>query len=120
VTQTLAALAACGDCTRTEWTVVFTVVASAAAVAAVPLSGGASIAVGGVGAVAQVVAVGGPGEDAPRSTFAADSAREVVQRMREAVWALEGYVRQRREQIDAAVSGARRLMADRPEWFGWV
>lgn len=115
--QGLAALAACGECTRTEWTVTFTVVASVAAVAVIPLAGSAAFAVGGVGALAQVAAAGGPAE-APRGAFAADDPGEVVARVREAIGRLRGYVAERRAAVAKGLRQTRGLMADRPELFG--
>lgn len=117
--QTLGAVDACGDCTRTEWSITFTVVASVAAVAAVPVGGPAALALGGVGAVAQVAAAGGPAE-APRSSFSADDPVEVVDRMREAIVALRGHVRDRLDAVGAALRSTRDLMSDRPELFGWA
>jgi hypothetical protein len=116
--QGLAAVAACADCTRTEWTVTFTVVGSVAAVAAVPLGGVSALVVGGVAGLAQVVAATGPAEP-PQTSFSADDPVEVVDRVREAIGLLRGHVRQRREAVGAALRDTGRLMADRPELFGW-
>ncbi|WP_432991045.1 hypothetical protein [Dactylosporangium sp. CA-233914] len=116
--QGLAAVRACGDCTRTEWSVTFTVVASVAAVAAMPATGGLSLAAGSVAAVAQVMAATGPAE-APRTSFSADDPVEVVDRVREAIAQLRGHVRQRCDAVGEALRTTGRLMADRPELFGW-
>jgi hypothetical protein len=116
--KTLEALDASVDCTRTEWTLTFTVVASAAAVVAVPLSGGASLALGAVGAVAQVVAATGPAE-APQTSFSADEPGEVVERMRDAIALLRGHIRERQDGVAAALRATRELMTDRRELFGW-
>ena len=116
--QGLAAVAACGDCTRTEWTVTFTVVASVAAVAAVPVTGGLSLAAGGIAALAQVAAATGPGEP-PRTSFSADDPGEVADRVREAIRQLLGHIDDRLEAAREALRSTSRLMADRPELFGW-
>lgn len=114
----LAAIDASGECTRTEWTITFTVVASVAAVAAVPVSGGASLALGTVGAVAQVLAATGPAEPV-RTSFSGDDPGEVVERMREAITMLRGHIRERQDGVAAALRDTRELMVDRPELFGW-
>jgi hypothetical protein len=116
--QGLAAVAACGDCTRTEWTVTFTVVSSLAAVVAIPLGGGPAVAVGGVAAVAQVLAAAGP-DEAPRTSFSADDPGEVVEQVREAIRRLLGHVYERREAVERALQSTSYLMADRAELFGW-
>jgi hypothetical protein len=116
--QGLAAVAACGDCTRTEWSVTFTVVASVAAVAAVPVTGGLSLVAGGIAGLAQVAAATGPSEP-PRTSFSADDPVEVADRVREAIRLLLGHIHERREADREALRSTGRLMADRPELFGW-
>ncbi|WP_432838943.1 hypothetical protein [Dactylosporangium sp. CA-092794] len=116
--QGLAAIMACRDCTRTEWTITFTVVASVAAVAAVPVGGAIALAAGGVAGVAQVAAATGP-DEAPRSTFSGDDPAEIVSRLREAIGLLRGHIRQQRAGVGAALRTTRMLMTDRPELFGW-
>ncbi|WP_344617331.1 hypothetical protein [Dactylosporangium salmoneum] len=116
--RALQALAACKECTRTEWTVTFTVMASVAAVVAVPLTGGASLAASGVAAVAQVLAATPPGE-APQTSFSADDPFEVVERVREAIRMLLGHVRERLDAVAGALGDTSRTVSDRPELFGW-
>ncbi|MGI5238009.1 hypothetical protein [Dactylosporangium sp. CA-139066] len=116
--QGLAAVAACTDCTRTEWTVTFTVMASVAAVVAVPLGGVPGVVLGGVAAVGQVMAVAGP-DDPPRTSFSADDPGEVVERVREAIRQLLGHVHERRAAVAEALRKTGQLVADRPELFGW-
>jgi hypothetical protein len=115
--KTLDALDATADCTRNEWTITFTVVASVAALAVVPLSGGAALAVSAVGAAAQVAAAGGP-EEPVRTAFSGDDPVDVVDRMRDAITLLHGHIRDQRAKVDAAlrathdlVIGHRRLFA---------
>jgi hypothetical protein len=113
--QGIHAVAASSDCTRTEWTVTFTVVSSVAAVLAVPLG---PVAAGGVAAVGQVVAAVGP-DEAPRTSFSGDDPGEVVERVREAIRTLLGQVHERLDATTRALRQTSRLMADRPELFGW-
>ncbi|WP_433047738.1 hypothetical protein [Dactylosporangium sp. CS-033363] len=116
--QGLAAMAACGDCTRTEWTITFTVVAAVAAVAAVPVSGGLSLAAGGVAGLAQVVAATGPAE-APQTTFTADVPSEVADRVREAITQLRAHIHEKRDAVRIALRATNKAITDRPELFGW-
>ncbi|WP_433207053.1 hypothetical protein ACQP00_40620 [Dactylosporangium sp. CS-047395] len=116
--QGLAAMAACGDCTRTEWTVTFTVVAAVAAVAAVPVTGGLSLAAGGVAGLAQVVAATGPAE-APQTTFTADVPSEVADRVREAITQLRAHIHEKQDAVRKALRVTNAAMTDRPELFGW-
>ncbi|MEU7875138.1 hypothetical protein [Dactylosporangium sp. NPDC049140] len=116
--QGLAAVGACGDCTRTEWTVTFTVVASVAAIAAVPVAGGLALAAGGIAGLAQVVAATGPAE-APQTTFSADDPVEVADRVREAITQLRGHIHDKRDEVRRALRATGRVLADRPELFGW-
>lgn len=116
--QALRAVAACADCTRTEWTITFTVVASVAAVVAVPLAGAAALVAAGVAGVAQVVAATGP-QEPPRTVFSADDPAEVVDRAREAIRLLLGHVRERRDAVRDALEQTGRLVQDQPGLFGW-
>jgi hypothetical protein len=77
------------DCGKNEWTMTFTVVASICAVAAVPLTGGASLAVAGlavtaIGATAQVVAAVDI-KEAPKTDITGEAADQVINSMRQAI-----------------------------------
>ncbi|GAA3266126.1 hypothetical protein Dvina_40640 [Dactylosporangium vinaceum] len=116
--QGLGAMRASGDCTRTEWTITFTVLASVAAVAAVPLTGGLALAAGGVAGLAQIAAATGP-QDAPQTTFSADDPVEVAERVREAVTRLRAGIHERWEATAQALRTTGQTVRDRPELFGW-
>jgi hypothetical protein len=114
--KTLNALDAIADCTRNEWTITFTVVASVAALALVPLSGGAALAVSAVGAGAQVAAAAGPGEPA-RTAFSGDDPVEVVERMRDAITLLHKHIREQEERTAAALRSTRQLVGGNRRLF---
>ncbi|MER7283833.1 hypothetical protein ABT369_56415 [Dactylosporangium sp. NPDC000244] len=116
--QGLAAVGACGDCTRTEWTVTFTVVASVAAIVAVPVGVGLALAAGGIAGLAQVAAATGPAE-APRTTFSADDPAEVADRVREAVTQLRRHVHEKQDEVHRALRDTGRVLTDQPGLFGW-
>ncbi len=87
--QTYTRLEHMDDCGKNEWQMAFTVVASVCAVAAVPLTGGASLAVAGlaitaIGATAQVVAAVEI-KEAPKTDIEGESADAVIRSMREAI-----------------------------------
>ncbi|MFI5910906.1 hypothetical protein [Dactylosporangium sp. NPDC051541] len=116
--QGLKAMRASGDCTRTEWTITFTVVASVAAVAAVPMTGGLALAAGGIAGLAQVAAATGPAE-APQTTFSADDPVEVADRIREAITQLRQHIHERWDATAAALRATTRTIQNEPELFGW-
>jgi hypothetical protein len=87
--QTYARLEHMDDCGKNEWQMTFTVVSSICAVAAVPLTSGASLAAAGlaitaVGATAQVVAAVEV-EEPPKTTIEGESVDAVITSMREAI-----------------------------------
>ncbi|GAA0708581.1 hypothetical protein Drose_13125 [Dactylosporangium roseum] len=117
----LAALDHVGECTQAQWTITFTVVASIAAVAAVPFAGGLSLRLTAVGAASQVVAAI-PIDDAAEEEYAGDTAFEVVGQVRQGVQDLISRIA-RAEQViggrlgdNVAVVHAnwRQFVSDRP------
>jgi hypothetical protein len=114
--KTLDALDAIADCTRNEWTITFTVVASVAALAVVPLSGGAALAVSAVGAATQVAAASGPGEP-ERTAFSGDDPVDVVDRMRDAITLLHRHIRDQEEKIAVSLRSTSRLVAGNQRLF---
>jgi hypothetical protein len=77
------------DCGKNEWTMTFTVIASICAVAAVPLTGGASLAAAGlavtaIGATAQVVAAVDIKEP-EKTDITGETAEHVINSMRQAI-----------------------------------
>jgi hypothetical protein len=106
-------------CDPNTWQMVFTVVASICAVAAVPLTGGTSLSVAGVaitavGATAQVVAAVKI-EEPPKTSIGGESAGAVIQSMRSAVNKLiqhinetEGRIRQALGNINESIYQTQR------------
>lgn len=99
--KALSALDQVGAMTQTEWTVMFTVIASIAAVGAAPLSGGASIALTAVGAAASVVAAV-PINDGTEVAFAAQHVKGVVDQVRLGI-----------KDLVASIEQAEQLIAER-------
>ncbi|MFD0575256.1 hypothetical protein [Dactylosporangium darangshiense] len=116
--QGLAAVGACPDCTRTEWTVTFTVVSSVAAVVAVPLGGVAALAAGVSRGCRRWWRPPGPVRGrGPRSgpTIPARWSSGCGRRS----GSLRGHIREQRATVAGTLRQAGQLMADRPELFGW-
>jgi hypothetical protein len=106
--QTYIRLEHMDDCGKNEWQMAFTVVSSICAVAAVPLTGGGSLAVAGlavtaVGATAQVVAAVEIKEP-PKTTIEGESADAVVRSMREAIKKQIQYINETEERIKQRLS----------------
>jgi hypothetical protein len=96
------------DCGKNEWQMAFTVVASICAVAAVPLTGGGSLAVAGlaitaVGATAQVIAAVEIKEP-PKSNIEGESADAVINSMRDAIRKQVQYVNETEDRIKQKLS----------------
>jgi hypothetical protein len=113
---TIAALDRMDDCDKNEWTVTFTVVSSIAAVAAIPLSGGTSLMVTGVGAGAQVLAAI-PMDDPPEIAFSGETAHAVVAEMREAVGHLTMKINEQEVRIADALRGMCAVVEAEPSLF---
>jgi len=114
--KTLTALDAMDDCGKNEWTVAFTVVASVAAVAAVPVTGGASLAITAVGATAQVVAAVGP-EDPPKNEFSGESAEAVINAMRQGIHKLYEAIGATEQRIAKALGDVHTLVGANRDLF---
>jgi len=111
----LEALDRMDDCGKNEWTMTFTVVAAVASIAAVPLTGGASltaaaVAITAVGAASQVAAAAAP-DDPPTIQFGGESAEAVVGQLREAIAKLVEYIQQQESKISNALTNTHRLVA---------
>lgn len=102
----LTALDRMHDCGKNKWTMTFTVMASVAAIAAVPLTAGAStfalgLAVTAVGAASQVAAAAAP-DDPPAIQFSGESPEVIILQMRRAIQKLyEGIADQEAKIADA-------------------
>lgn len=100
--DTLTALDNMGESGSNEWTMVFTVISSVAAVAAVPLTGGASVlTVTAIGAAAQVVAAAAP-EDSPKLQVSGEHADQVLASMFECLNKLQEEI----DRTDRKISDA--------------
>ncbi|HEX6075563.1 MAG TPA: hypothetical protein VFZ32_09915 [Micromonosporaceae bacterium] len=114
--DTLTALERMDDCGKNEWTMAFTVVASVAAVAAVPVTGGASLAITAVGAASEVAAAAVP-DDPPSIRFSGETPGAVISQMREAISKLKAEIDGQEAKIAGAVSGACELVSGNRDLF---
>jgi hypothetical protein len=109
------------DCGRNDWTMTFTVVASVAAVAAVPLSGGTSlmleaVAVTAVGAASQVVAAW-PRNDPPQTMFSGETAEAILAEVREEISTVLAGIQGQESEIADAVARTRDLVTRNRDLF---
>jgi hypothetical protein len=114
--RTIEALDRMDDCDRNEWTVTFTVVSSVAAVAAIPLTGGASLTVVGIGAGAQILA-SVPQEEPPDIPFSGESAQAVIAEMREAANHLAKKIGEQEMRIASALRDTCAVVDAKPGLF---
>ena len=110
-------------CGQNEWTMTFTIVASVAAVAAVPISAGTSMAalaaattVTAVGATSQVVAAHQV-DPAKVTRYQGETAEAVVTQVRRSVSELLGHIQQAEQKIANALDGMRATMSQHRELF---
>jgi hypothetical protein len=110
-------------CDPNKWTVTFTVVASIAAVAAVPLAEvalGAAITVTAVGAASQVVAAAPP--KPPEAKYQGETVRQIIDHMKEAIRRLADEIHNVETRIyqaldttnDLVLANQRLFLANRP------
>ncbi|MFG1926881.1 hypothetical protein [Cryptosporangium sp. NPDC048952] len=111
---TLHALDALGDCTKFEWTMTFTVLASVATVAALPLGVTAfGLTITLVGASSQVVAAGAP-DDPPRTEYSGRTVNGVLDNMRDAIARVTSAINDQESRIaDALSAGLAAVRAER-------
>lgn len=116
--DTLTALERMDDCGKNDWTMTFTVVASVAAVAAVPVTGGTSLALAitAVGATSQVVAAAAP-EDPPKIQFSGESPGAVISQMREAISKLRSEINKQETRISDAMRTTLGLVSGNRDLF---
>ena len=116
--KTIEALDRMDDCGKNEWTITFTVVASVAAVAAVPVTAGGSLALAitAIGAASQVAAAVGP-EDPPSNPFSGESPESVIDQMRQAIRNLTRHVDNVEQRIAGSLQKTHELVsANRPSF----
>jgi hypothetical protein len=100
----ITALEHMGDCGKNDWTMLFTVGASVAAVGATVVTGGtAIIALTAVGAASQVVAAAAP-DDPPKTQFSGETAEAVISQVREALSTLASEIRKQEQKIASAMT----------------
>lgn len=104
------------DCGKNEWTMTFTVIASVAAIAAVPVTGGASLAITAVGAASQVVAAAAP-EDPPKIQFSGETPGPIISQMREAIKKEIELIGQAEQKIADAMKGAGSVVSGNMSLF---
>jgi hypothetical protein len=115
--QTYNRLEVMTDCGSNEWTMAFTVVASIAAVAAVPFTGGASLLViTAIGATAQVVAAVEI-KDPPEKDIKGETTRPVISSMREAIQKQYETINETEIRIRDSVSNLNDLIYGQKDLF---
>jgi hypothetical protein len=114
---TLHALDALDDCTKFEWTMTFTVLASVATVAAFPVSAPAfALSVTLVGASSQVVAAAAP-DDPPRTEYSGRTVNAVLDNMRDAIARVTTAINDQETRIaEALTAGLASLRAERSKF----
>ncbi|MFI5959733.1 hypothetical protein [Cryptosporangium sp. NPDC051539] len=115
---TMHALDALDDCSKFEWTMTFTVLASVAATAAVPLSAGGSLAlaVALVGGSSQVIAAYAP-EDPTKSQYTGKTVDAVLDNMREAITKLRSGIHLQETKVANVLRTAVEGMRGRRDIF---
>ncbi|HEY9474548.1 MAG TPA: hypothetical protein VIS06_11955 [Mycobacteriales bacterium] len=110
--KTIEALDRMDDCGKNEWTITFTVVASIAAVAAVPVTAGGStaLAITAIGAASQVAAAVGP-DDPPSNPFSGESPESVVSQMRQAIHNLTQEIGNVERKISGSLQKTHELLS---------
>jgi hypothetical protein len=119
--QTYKRLEVMDDCGKNEWTMAFTVVASICAVAAVPISGGASLSVAAltitaVGATAQVVAAVDV-KDPPELKIRGEASPDVINSMRDAIRTEIEKIGETERRIRDAISALSDLIYQKRDYF---
>ena len=103
--KTLSGIEHCDDCGKNDWTMAFAVVGAVISIAAVPVTGGASLALAAVGGA---VAVGGTAignsDEAPSEGYSGESAEAVVEAMRRAITSLKGHITDAETKIQKAMN----------------
>lgn len=107
----LEALDRMDDCGKNEWTMTFTVAAAVATVAAVPLTGGAALAVTAVAAGSAAAATMIGTEAPPTIRFSGESASAVVSQMRMAISKLTEYIIEQESKIAQAMAATHKVLA---------
>jgi hypothetical protein len=110
-------------CGQNTWTMTFTVIASVAAVAAVPITAGTSL--GALAAATTVTAIGATSQvvaahqvEPPKVTeFKGETAEVVLDQVRRSVAETIGQIQQAEQQIAGAVERMRATMSQRRELF---
>ncbi|MGI5215513.1 hypothetical protein [Plantactinospora sp. CA-290183] len=106
----LEALEGAGGCGRNDWKMRFTVVAAVVALAAVPVTGGASLlAITAVGSAASVAAEASA-DPPPEMRFSGESAYAVIQQVSEAATKLVEYINQQEQKIAVAMKSAQSVV----------
>ncbi|WP_035848631.1 hypothetical protein [Cryptosporangium arvum] len=114
---TLNALDALEDCTKFEWTMTFTVLASVATIAAFPLTvTGLALSITVVGASSQVVAAAAL-DDPPKTEYGARTVNGVLDNMREAITRVTAGIREQETTIADALREAANSIRGHREGF---
>ena len=99
------------DCGKNDWTMVFTVGASVAAVAATVMTAGtAVVALTVVGAASQVAAAAAP-DDPPRTQFSGESSEAVISQVRAALTRLATEIGGQEQKIASAMTSCQAYVA---------
>ena len=116
--HTISGIEHADDCGKNDWTMAFAVVGAVVSIAAVPVTGGASLALAAVGAAASVggTAVGNM-DDPPEEKFQGESAEAVVNEMRKAISSLKDHIRKAEEKIQSTMNDVNNVISGNPDYF---
>jgi hypothetical protein len=112
--QAMEALDRINECGKNEWNITLTVVSSVAAIGAVAVTGGASMAVTAVGAASQVAAAGTSKMKEPEKLqFSGESPEAVIQELRVAADKLITRIDEQEAMIARAMNSTHQLVSAR-------
>lgn len=104
-TATISALDHMDDCGSNDWSLAFTVLGAVVAIAAVPVTDGASLfALAAVGSAASVASAVAPGGDDTKRRFSGESAGAVIAQMRTAITMLADDIASQEAKIAKAMN----------------
>jgi hypothetical protein len=117
-TATIAALDHMDDCGSNDWSMAFTVLGAVVAIAAVPVTDGASLfALAAVGSAASVASAAAGSGDDHKQRFSGETAAAVVDQMRTAIAKLADDINTQEQKIAKALGDTYHSVTNLRTWF---
>lgn len=117
--KTISGIKHADDCGKNDWTLAFAIVGAVVAIAAVPVTGGASLALAAVGAGLSVggTAIGNMDDPPSDNSYSGESAEAVVNSMRKGISSLKEKISHQEQKIQDAMSSNADMVGANPELF---